>query len=1463
MMALFQTAALTAVLLLASACGDSPPEGDDTIDVQDTLSGCVIVAEKFDLFFEEDIGDQLRCLEQRLHDFSRYVRRQEPNYISKNELQEFVDDFFHDNAPLIHGGIDTLFKINSLFSNIRNNRLSINDMGNIFTILREGNATSVRIRRASELYRSGRLDSEAFRSSFTSDLTGFSQTVLENTNLGLDAPGETTFINDVLTIIDNYDFPLGILRGVQLAKKLLVGGEKNAITTQEIRILANKVPALSDMLFDLLYYAEELADGAKKGRVGFVGRRIRTALSLIRPQEGILFYVDELIDALPDHPYLPPPGDIAKILRWNKSLLLGKPEEYYYTYEDIVMTQRLIKMGFDTLSLYQDVQEAISGEGKVDFSLKVRQWSEAIAKEADLLYPETMRIGEFIDRLEAIPGLLPPRLAPSLLGILTTKTYLVGGQRDRLRREEIKPLVQRAALVLPPVVKALVSIGGDGALPGRPTLLSALRAIRDNLMWAADDEVFLDENDLRHILSLGGFGDDYLPLIRDSAAIYRSRRPTTAAAFIEAFFSAGPEEARPTRATLTFGEVGGLFDLAERSLNAADGDASAPMVGSIGDTLSLLRTAHAAGVGIKQAQRDYREQGTDLASFKALFVQKATDFSRSALNHPSLVARLLGSVAAKPEAYATAYLPPQGLTLAKRLLVGGDGRTISAEESTVLLGKLPSLSGLIFDILYADQYDLPTPADSISFAAKALSTILGLVEPQEGILVDADNLEGALAEKMGLFTASDITDILKWNKHLLLGKPEEDPSYSYEDIQESRKILAIAIETFDLYIEMSQAVSTAAHNPALPPSFGPRTELWRQNVLDTLSSWHDRPHNILLGEFVYRLKTSKGHILPEASAAAFLDVLATKSFFVKSDARILEGKNLEAIVSKASHILPPLVETLITFRQEGNDNLDHLNLLRLSKAVRAQLRRGDGDENFLDMDDIRLVLSLAGVPADMPYADIIEGMLPIYKRRILSRPIGDENPKPYQKEVSAVSFASHNLPDDTSTMGMAFPEEDGASLTFAQTEALLSIAEDILTTNVVAAFAFDRYEGVLHSRLAMPPSGVPTRDDSPFFFFEESTILSSPPDRFASDIHGIPRSLLNDEEIASALSEISHIIRKFKYFRGQDGLQTYDRSYHRHKRGLVEIITMRKVFNLLIHAYRENAQSPPDSLPQEGLEQVLLDMKPLLEFMGIWTEYFETFPRNVLLLADIFQHTSNGDLRMGLDEAVEFVGLIMTALRIRTTLIKELVRYCKNIGGPHDEAFDADCYRTNFFSALFAYSELHRKHLPNLQRYFEESPPEESERFLTSVELFTRPDTPTMEKKHFTLLIGALLNIESTFMRYDLDGDNILSQRELYAAYPTYKNVLSLISGSDDISILFYIVHKMAPPQKGLWETIQYLRFRHSFNNGYPPESFGKRVGVGPYYHEAAGASPEIFSKRINVGVILYSIIMSSADIAQ
>jgi hypothetical protein len=350
--------------------------------------------------------------------------------------------------------------------------------------------------------------------------------------------------------------------------------------------------------------------------------------------------------------------------------------------------------------------------------------------------------------------------------------------------------------------------------------------------------------------------------------------------------------------------------------------------------------------------------------------------------------------------------------------------------------------------------------------------------------------------------------------------------------------------------------------------------------------------------------------------------------------------------------------------------------------------------------------------------------------------------------------------------------------------------------------------------------------------------------------------LIDNNLIIEFKRSFSHIAKKFKFFRNGDNYSYYQRNIVRNREGFTSLVLMRHVLVHALYAYGPEDFSG-DPTTAKGIEihhiqELLVGIKSVLEEIDLWTSNFENFGRNILLLADLFQARSNGDLFVNLDEASEFVELLFTSATISTEMIDSLSLVCENrINKDGVQEVNTKCVRENFFNSFFNDLKL-EKYFPRLHKYKQTSSKAEMIEYIKGVEGFAR-DVPDLnipwQKRDFALVLAAMINIESTFLRFDTSYDNILDFNELKGALEVYRNAIILLANLEGNNkklartVFFYMVKYMkAPSPVTVWSLDKI--FKLHFKN-----TRAKRINIGTllYYlvNNAEGAQEKSTMKTI------------------
>lgn len=338
------------------------------------------------------------------------------------------------------------------------------------------------------------------------------------------------------------------------------------------------------------------------------------------------------------------------------------------------------------------------------------------------------------------------------------------------------------------------------------------------------------------------------------------------------------------------------------------------------------------------------------------------------------------------------------------------------------------------------------------------------------------------------------------------------------------------------------------------------------------------------------------------------------------------------------------------------------------------------------------------------------------------------------------------------------------------------------------------------------------------------------------------------ERINQLYNSFIDISSNFRYFRNPEvGSAFYDREISRNKTGFIEVNISKWLAWKLLTAYGHSDAQGHLQITIDEFSNFLLDAKPILQELNLWTVKFQTFSRNVVLLADLFQEQSNGDLKMNLNETTEYIGMLLTAVSSSGKVAESVAKTCADLGTAEVPAYKADCFKQKFFS-IFLVDLNYQAVLPRLRSYYEKSSSAELLNYLEGVSGFARennaPGIP-VNRKDITLITGALLNIETTFIRFDTNRDNVIDYHELSRAFLVYKKSIIDIAGLQPDqekyakAVFLYMVSRMEIPKTGTWfKDVKFGAFASCVEKGWCRWTLDK-----------------VEAKRLNIGQLLYYMV--------
>lgn len=342
--------------------------------------------------------------------------------------------------------------------------------------------------------------------------------------------------------------------------------------------------------------------------------------------------------------------------------------------------------------------------------------------------------------------------------------------------------------------------------------------------------------------------------------------------------------------------------------------------------------------------------------------------------------------------------------------------------------------------------------------------------------------------------------------------------------------------------------------------------------------------------------------------------------------------------------------------------------------------------------------------------------------------------------------------------------------------------------------------------------------------------------------------IFSNRRINELHNNFKNIAINIRYFRSKnEGVVYYGNEYFRNKYGFLEASTIKWLSLKLLKGYGHINSTGEQQVSLSEFQTFLFEMKPLLEEFKLWSPYPQTFARNAVLLADLFQNKSNGDMEINVTETTEYVQMIFTAMEIADHFKEDLGAVCNGGINKEDPIFDISCFNEHFFDIML---KRYKKFFPRLVDYLDpkNTPQKDIEEYLKGVEGFARenPSETPVQKRDNILIIGAMLNIESTLIRFDINKDNIIDYHELIDAFKTYRpSVIAIakLKPNEEIyaqSIFLYMVSKMEIPPMGSW--MQSAKFF----------TFHKCVSIDICRNNFLD---KIEAKRLNIGKLLYFLV--------
>jgi len=715
----------------------------------------------------------------------------------------------------------------------------------------------------------------------------------------------------------------------------------------------------------------------------------------------------------------------------------------------------------------------------------------------------------------------------------------------------------------------------------------------------------------------------------------------------------------------------------------------------------------------------------------------------------------------------------------KKAFLGGSGNFLTDNEIKSFLVKASSLASLVFDAQYMDDLKFNSKNERLLFLSRRLEEARPLLFAGKNF--SNDEIVFSKDQILSLIKRANLNQSIQENaeagfdilkNYLLSGNTE---GLSYKDVNTLLSYGRVALEAIQILNTFKEKTDSINPSNFLNESTLFYQEIDKQilHIKEIVESTGVLPASLRLDKLIEEANRSfKLNESPEILAAA----LGIKKILLGGNENILSDKEILILLSKAS-LLGSLTfdVTKITEKFFAKDYFYYDFLLpRLDKINALTNQNFAETESIIDIGDL-----LALVERFAPSLLVVR----------------------FKPSADALLKKIYNT--------------DAPKLQYKPFKSILADARKALEIATYSATVYDLHADDLN---------------------KTAPIVASFPFVLQGSFRNIP-----NENLKNWHDNFNKVAMSYRFFQDENKLQYFGKEIHRFRANFIMTSLFRWGVRIIIDHYGRPDPTNPKA-PYVGiaddLKAFMVDIKSILESQGLWTRKYATFSRNMLLLSDLFQFQSNGTLNCDEDELTEYVNLVFTAVTMNDNIYNDLLTVCPTSPTGIDDniGFEQECVVTHY-GEFFLEKNNYKQQLPLMNIYRGQISAEEFNNFIRNVVRFARenPETTPMDKHEVTLFTGALMNIESTYMRFDVNKDGVIDYQELEQAFKIYQKAIILVA-------------KMTPAQ----EKYAFSVFLYMIKFMKIPT----QTELAKFHY--FGSKKTIVAKRLNIGAILYYLVQQA-----
>ncbi len=248
------------MMLVVSGCGDllsSKVKKRGLEGLQESIQ-CTLDVNRFQEILEENIESQIRCLGENLNFFVRIVKSGKPGYLSRFELEKYLADFRPDVKPEVIKALKSIFDLGHLITGEDPNYISKTTIDKVidFGIMFNREAALI----LGERFRDENTASWTLHNIQRGEMSVSTKAIIQGLRgiFNQNRNGETHKLN-ILELLESFNTEstretLEKVRKVLFLKKVLLGGDPEVLTHEELERLLLNFDQLVLIVFDIVRY---------------------------------------------------------------------------------------------------------------------------------------------------------------------------------------------------------------------------------------------------------------------------------------------------------------------------------------------------------------------------------------------------------------------------------------------------------------------------------------------------------------------------------------------------------------------------------------------------------------------------------------------------------------------------------------------------------------------------------------------------------------------------------------------------------------------------------------------------------------------------------------------------------------------------------------------------------------------------------------------------------------------------------------------------------------------------------------------------------------------------------------------------------------------------------------------------------------------------------------------------------